>query len=187
MQMADLLHIAAGERGTIRIFSVEMDASARHKILHPKPDTAPTGAALGALLGIDWIDPDHAELFDVSDLDDLGLMGFLSQGAGVSEKDLDPHRALLDGLKGTLLIVFARGFENSTEDLRPAANVTPILYLSEATTPVHFEPLESQASEGTLSASAPASQSPHLTVLVAILALPILALILGAVLWGLMR
>jgi hypothetical protein len=65
--------------------------------------------------------------------------------------------------------------------------VTPILYLSEATTPVLFEPLESQASEGTLSASAPASQSPHVTVLVAILALPILALILGAVLWGLMR
>ena len=70
--MAELLQVVAGERGTLRIFSVEMEAAERRKVLAPKPDTAPTGAALGALLGVDWIDPDHADLFDVAELDDLG-------------------------------------------------------------------------------------------------------------------
>ena len=185
--MAELLQVEAGERGTLRIFSVEMDAAERRKILAPKADTAPTGAALGALLGVDWIDPDHADLFDVAELDDLGLIGFLTQGAGVSADDLENHWAQLDALKGTLLIVYARGFSGEAAELSPATNVTPVLILNEAQAAIQFEPLQSAAAEGQLTQNAPAPMSPHLTLLVAILALPIIALILGAVLWGILR
>jgi hypothetical protein len=182
--MSELLQVDAGERGTLRIFSVDIDASARRKILAPKPDTAPTGAALGALLGLDWIDPENADLFDTSELDDLGLSGFLSQGAGISDDDLNTHRQLLDRLEGTVLIVYARGFGGADQRLSPAPAVTPVLLLEEAKTAIHFEPLESTAAEGQLAASAQTAKNPHLTVLVAILALPILALLIGAVLWG---
>ena len=185
--MAELLQVEAGERGTLRIFSIEMEAAERRKILAPKADTAPTGAALGALLGVDWIDPDHADLFDVAELDDLGLIGFLTQGAGVSADDLSDHRTQLDSLEGTILIVYARGFTGEATVLDPAPNVTPVLILNEAQSTIQFEPLQSAAAEGQLTQNTPAPKSPHLTLLVAILALPILALIIGAVLWGILR
>lgn len=185
--MDDLLHISAGERGTVRIFAVDIDAAERRKILEPKPDTAPTGAALGDLLGVDWIAPDHADLFDVADLDDLGLMGFLSQGAGISDTDLDAHRSLLDPLTGTVLIVYALGFSGEKQTLTPDARVRPVACLREAKAPIQFEPLRSAAAAGQLDQPAPVPKSPHLTVLLAILALPILALLIGAVLWALLQ
>ena len=79
------------------------------------------------------------------------------------------------------------GFSGEATVLNPAPNVAPVLILNEAQAAIQFEPLQSAAAEGQLTQNAPAPKSPHLTLLVAILALPILALILGAVLWGVLR
>ncbi|WP_370231079.1 hypothetical protein [Cognatishimia sp.] len=185
--MSDVLHVDPGERGSLRIFTVDIEASARRKLLTPKSDMPPVGAALGGLLGVDWIDPDHADLFDIAELDDLGLRGFLSQGAGVSEADLDAHRAQLDALSGTVLIVYARGFSEAGHQLTPAPQVTPVLYLREDKEHIQFDPLPSAAAQGQLTPPPPVQKTPHLTVLLAILALPILALIVGAVVLGVLR
>ena len=121
VQMAELLQVEAGERGTLRIFSIEMEAAERRKILAPKADTAPTGAALGALWGVDWIDPDHADLFDVAELDDLGLIGFLTQGAGVSADAYSEHRTALDSLEWANTLVYTRWFPTAATVRDPGA------------------------------------------------------------------
>lgn len=184
--MIELLKVAPCEYGTVRLFSVEMDAEDRQRILNPKSDTAPTGAALGALLGIDWIDPQHADLFDVAELDDLGLLGFLTQGAGIAREDLEADATRLSALEGTILIVYARGFTEA-KTLTPLPNVSALAVYTEAGSTVQFEPLPSAAAQGNIGTNRPAPANPHMNVLIAILALPIVALILGAILWAVLR
>ena len=185
--MAEMLSVTEREFGTIRVFSVDIEPAEMRRLLDPKPDMMPTGAALGGLLGLDWIDPDHADLFDVADLDDLGLLGFLEQGAGISEDELTAHRAQLEALEGVVLIVYAKGFMGKAVELKPQPRVTPIVCLKEVKSAIEFQPLQSKSAEGDIAPASVPQSNPHLTLIIAILALPILLLIVGAVLWGVLR
>lgn len=185
--MAEMLTVTEREYGTIRVFTVDIEPVEMRRLLDPKPDMMPTGAALGGLLGLDWIDPDHADLFDVADLDDLGLLGFLEQGAGISEDELTAHSAQLEALTGVVLIVYAKGFLGKAVELHPQPRVTPIVCLKEAKSAIEFQPLQSKSAEGDIAPVSAPQSNPHLTLIIAILALPILLLIVGAVLWGVLR
>ena len=182
--MAEMLDVKAAEHGIVRIFQVDIDEDTRTKILNPKPETKPTGASLGEFVGLDWLDPTHVDLFDICDLEELGLLGFLRQGAGVSEAQLSTHKDQLNTMRGCVLILYSRAIVTKPARLNPDTRTTPIVALGEEKQPVQFAPLPSASSQGHLPQQDAETVNPHLNILLAILALPILVLIIGAVLWA---
>lgn len=182
--MDETLAVSAGEQGVVRVFTVDMETSQIARIKSPTGDMPPLGAALGALVGLDWVDPAQAELFDTLDLEELGLGGFLRDGSGVPAAQLDEKAALLDEINGVVLILYSKAFQSEATTLRLSTNVAFVTAFQQERAPIQFAPLPSAAATGTTSSVAPAKANPHLNLLLAVLALPILCLIVGALAWG---
>lgn len=118
--MSAALTIPALERGIVRVFALSM-TDAEAKALKQSPE------AIAEALGADGLlDMEHVELFPISDLEGVGLTGYLTEGAGVTEAQLAPDRAKLDKLGGWALVVFSLAFEDRAATLRPTAALTLI-------------------------------------------------------------
>ena len=112
--------VPRNERGVIRVFALSMTDQEARRIQGD-------AAAVSKMLGADGLlDVDHVEMFPVSDLEGVGLSGYLADGAGVPEEQLAPDRAKLDKLGGWVLILFSQAFEDRAATLRPASALTLI-------------------------------------------------------------
>lgn len=112
------IQVPPNERGVIRVFALSMkneDAQA----LKDNPEAI--DAALGAS-----VDATHVEVFPVSDLEGIGLVGYLAEGNAVPMEQLSPDRAKLDKLGGWVLIVFSLAFGDRETLVKPAAALTLI-------------------------------------------------------------
>lgn len=149
--------VMADERGAVRVFALDLppDQAARLRD-DPGPEDGP--APLQALLGARYLDADFVEVFDVADLEGLGIYGYLRDGNGVSEADLAPHRAALEALSGWVVIVYSSAFGGFAQTLGPAPALRPIGIWHEARDPVVMTPLHSEAA--TTAADAPARKPP---------------------------
>ncbi|WP_127114740.1 hypothetical protein [Shimia sediminis] len=178
------MQVTPTEHGLIRLFAVDLPLE-DIKPFHTHTDDAvwPVQEALGA----SDLDPARVELFDVADLDELGLTGYMTEGLGIAASDLATDAARLDGLTGHVLIVFSAAFRSTAQSLTPRAPLRWIGTYAEEAAHVRFQPLPTDAAKGILSAAPPKTANPHLTLLWALLALPVLALIVGAVIYGVTR
>lgn len=109
-----------------------------------KVNLAPT------LLGDSDVDPAFVELFDVADLSDIGLVGYLTEGFGVPETALAADRARLEAVTGPVLILLSRALHGRKVTLAPDPRLSLIGTFHEDRPPVHFEPLSTAAAEGSL-------------------------------------
>ncbi|WP_428926511.1 hypothetical protein [Marinibacterium sp. SX1] len=108
------IELPPGERGRIRVFSLSMsEDEARH-------------LELGRALGKYPDDPSRVEVFPVSNLDGLGLAGYLVEGCGVPEAQVAPDRARLDALGGHVLLLFSRAYAEGGVTLEPEPALTLI-------------------------------------------------------------
>ncbi|MDC0739102.1 hypothetical protein N6L24_12505 [Cognatishimia sp. SS12] len=180
--MEDALTVSPYEGGVIRLFSVDIDAAELARIKSPKTDMPPTGAAIADLVGLDWIDPAHAEIFDISDLEEMGLYGYLTEGAGVSPETLIEKRAALSALKGVVLILFSGAFDDKGAQLTPARHVSLVDVFHEAGAPIQFGALPSKAALEPSNQGSPAAH-PQLNVMKAMLILPAICLVIGIIVW----
>ena len=114
--MSDVIQIPAGERGVIRVFDLDMPAEQAKFLREP--------GALAQVLGIPEIDLEHVEIFPISDLEELGLAGYLIQGCGIAEAEITPDRAKLEAIKGHVLLLRSRAFDGAEMRLTPAAPIT---------------------------------------------------------------
>ncbi len=184
--MTDPLYVSAYENKCIRLFKVDITPEALEKLKNPKPDMPPYAAAVAELVGLDWVDGTYAELFDLSDLEGLGLANYLLQGAGVSEAVITQHRDRLDALEGIVLILYTRAFEEKEVQLHPRRNVVLVEHFEEESTPIAFSEIPSKAAR-TPGPTQPAPSTPHGTALKAMLMLPAIAVVLGGLIWLLSR
>lgn len=121
--MSDLI-VAPYERGVIRLFSLDMRPEEAKFLREP-------GAA-DHVLGVKGLDPDQIDVFQVSDLEDLGLYGYLNEGCGVSEDQLD--RAALEAIEGWVMVVRSAAFGGRAATLAPDPRLRLMgLYTEEAT------------------------------------------------------
>ncbi|WP_299688636.1 hypothetical protein [uncultured Tateyamaria sp.] len=118
--MTTPIDIPAHERGVVRVFALSMtDAEARTLSENPN--------AIAEALGVDTpLDANHLELFPITDLEGVGLAGYLNEGAGVPLEALGRDRGKLDKLGGWVLVLFSLAFEDRATTLRPASNLTLI-------------------------------------------------------------
>ncbi|WP_170784994.1 hypothetical protein [Ruegeria lacuscaerulensis] len=118
------LTVAPHERGVIRLFTLDMRAEEAKFLREP-------GAA-DQVLGVDGLDTGQIDIFPVSDLEDLGLYGYLHEGCGVSEDQL--NRATLDAIEGWVMVVRSAAFHDRAANLTPDARLhLQGLYTEEAT------------------------------------------------------
>lgn len=81
--------------------------------------------ALAQVLGVPDMDLDmtHAEIFPVSDLEDIGLSGYLTEGLGLAPADVAEHSADLNALAGHVLILRSRALRGAEARLTPADQI----------------------------------------------------------------
>lgn len=121
------LEVARHERGLIRVFALSMEASEARKLRAKDDDSAADSAKrLAESLGLSAIDADFTEVFPISDLDELGLDGYLVEGNGVTEDQIAPDRSKLAALDGWVMVVYSRAFAGQEMVLRPKPALTLI-------------------------------------------------------------
>ncbi len=178
------MHISASERGLVRLFSVDLPPEEMTAFRHEDERGSPLLQALGCTS----LDMDHVEMFDVADLEELGLTGYMTEGLGIGVDDVREDAARLTNLKGWVLMLRSAAFEGREQRLQPKAPLQWIGTYAEDGAPVHFEPLPDAGAKGapvvgqTEAAAKP--PSPYLTVLLALLLLPVIAVVIGfLVMW----
>jgi hypothetical protein len=184
------LTIPAQESRVTRLFAINLPEAQVAAMLRDQTDRTvsatgelPETPAAAALLGWPDLDTRQTELFAVRDLTGLGLPGYLVEGLGLPEEQINADKARLSALEGYVLIVLSRAFGGQDIDLELPAEVTLIGTYRERSAPVQFEPLPSAAARGTLTgapAPQPAGQNRRLLRVAALTALLLIVLGIGA-------
>ncbi len=150
--MSERIHIREGEAGRVWVFAVDLEG-AELAAFTRRNGNWPLREALGA----EALDPDRVEVFEVSDLEGVGLAGYLEEGYGIAPTDLEGLRARLDAQTGTVMVLTSRALEGREQTLTPRAPLRLLASLSEERAPVEFAPLPSEGAAGTV---APAAAGP---------------------------
>ncbi|WP_271948522.1 hypothetical protein [Ruegeria faecimaris] len=169
--MSDLA-VASHEHGVIRLFALDMRPEEAKFLREP--------GAVDQILGVAGLDPEQVDVFPVSDLEDLGLYGYLTEGCDVSADQLD-HTAL-DAIDGWVLVVRSAAFRGRAAALRPDRRLRLIgLYTEEATSWAGGRIETESAKPYSAPQSAPQNDRPR-RMGSAVLVLLIL-LVIGGALW----
>ncbi len=170
--MSTHIRIASSEHGTVRVFATDLTQA--------QIDGFDAKEALGA----DHLLPEQVELFDVADLGEIGLTGYLEEGHGIPAAQLADMAGQLDGLGGIVLIVPSRALDNRAQTLTPTASLRLIGTFFEESDPVRFADLPSQSAKR----EAPGTQkttpsNAAISGRVAMVALMVLALLVAIMIW----
>ncbi|WP_050604002.1 hypothetical protein [Ruegeria sp. 6PALISEP08] len=169
--MSDLT-VAPHERGVIRLFAMDMRPEEAKFLREP-------GAA-DQILGVDGLDPDHIDIFPVSDLEDLGLYGYLTEGCGVSADQLD--RDALAAIEGWVMILRSAAFKERPATLKPDSRLHLIGLFAEEATNWTGEAIETESAKPFSGPQATPTNDQPRRIGSAILALVAL-LVLGGIIW----
>lgn len=177
--------MAASERGLVRLFAVDLPSDEveafREAVYDEDGDLIdwPLAAALGA----SDLDEDFVELFNVNDLEGLGLPGYMVQGLGISEHDVMEDVRRLSAQRGWILVVLSSAFGRTEQTLSPRRPLRWLGTYKEEGARVRYDPLPNAGAQGAPLAPPPPEpkNNPYKTVLLALLALPVAALILGLI------
>jgi hypothetical protein len=141
--MSAPMKISNTESGIVRLFTVDLPPEEIAKFT-TRNGRWPLAEALGA----DALDPEYIDVFDVSDLQGLGLSTYLTDGHGIPAGQLDPMRARLEALQGTVMVITSRAFSGQAQTITPRAPLNLIASFSEDRAPVSFDPLPDAGAKG---------------------------------------
>lgn len=178
--MSDTFDIKAGERGVLRLFQVDLPKDAMPRF--SQIDDISGRWPLKEALGIEDMNEAFVDVFEVRDLDEMGLIGYMTEGLGVSEEEIAPHREQLDALEGHIVVVLSGAFKGLAVTLLPRPPLRWIGTFFEDRPPVKFEALPSDSSVP----SAPPKKTPSNAAMsgrVATLALLVIFGITAVMIW----
>ena len=182
--MSESFRINATEHGVIRIFMVNLAANQIAAFTEAAQDgDAP--APITRALGVTNLDSDFIELFPLSNLEGVGLAGYLTDGLGVSKADVAPHASRLNGMTGQVLIVLSSAFGGIETTITPTAPLKWIGTYTEEGASMQFEPLVSEAAAGTLDkpAGKPPKSDARVGGMIATYALIAMFAFVGLMIW----
>ncbi|WP_171122698.1 MULTISPECIES: hypothetical protein [unclassified Ruegeria] len=169
--MSDLT-VAPHEHGVIRLFTLGMRPEEAKFLREP-------GAA-DQVLGVAGLDPNQIDIFPVADLEDLGLYGYLNEGCGVTEDQL--NRTDLEAVDGWVMAVRSAAFGGNAAELHPDPRLHLIGLYTEETTNWSGGAIASESAKPFSAPQAASADDTPPRVGSAVLGLVILLLI-GGVLW----
>lgn len=133
--------IPAHDRLGVRVFKADLT---REEMQGDK------ASLIQKLLGDPDLDPAYVEIFDVADLSDIGLAGYLTEGMGVPDTALAADRTRLQALQGPVLVLLSKALHGRAVTLTLDPRLALIGTYREDRPPVHFEPLPTAAAQGVL-------------------------------------
>jgi len=139
--MSTVLDIPAQEAHVVRVFAVVEEAGA------PLVDAA----VLEALGAEGKLRSEEIELFDLTDLQDMPLSAYLTEGHGIAASDIRDMRGQLDGLTGRVLILPSRAFQGQAMKMCVGAALRLVGRFEEERAPVRFAPLPAGGAAGAVS------------------------------------
>lgn len=115
------VEIPAREHGRVHVFALDLPAPEIPAFLARDTATEDPVASwpLRAALGADHLEPDEVELVRLADLDGVGLDGYLAEGLGVAEAEVERDRETLEGLTGHVILLRSRAFGGVGQTLVP--------------------------------------------------------------------
>jgi hypothetical protein len=144
-----MITVPKHERGVTRVFALSMPED-QAQALHDDP--VRQSAALG---GAD-LSTSGIEVFKVSDLGELGLVGFLREGVDAQEKQINRDSAKLAALDGWVMLVHSSAFVDGGAALEPDPALTLIGTYNQQTSERRPVALKSDAAQ-------PYTGSPQIT------------------------
>lgn len=159
--MSDRIRISKDETGLIRLFSI--DTAAEPPLMSAEPDWGidaddppwPLRDALGTV----YLDSDFIEMFDIADLGEQGLAGYLVRGLRVSAEDVAADRARIDAVRGMVLVVMSSAFGGFAQELTPRSPLHWIATYREEGAPSPSDIPATQAGGGTRKDPQPMTQT----------------------------
>ncbi|MEX0338073.1 MAG: hypothetical protein AB3N11_03440 [Arenibacterium sp.] len=121
------LRVRPNERRVVRVFALEVPPE---QIRFMRDESG----ALADMLGLTSVDLDHVDLIRLSDLDELGLLGYLVEGCDVKEDEVEPSTEILDALQGHVLVVLSRAFGGKAAMLAPKPGLRLVATFGQAAT-----------------------------------------------------
>ena len=181
--MSETFHIKATEGGVIRIFMANLTPEQAETFTESPDEDTP--APISRALGVSYLDSDFVELFPLSNLDGLGLAGYLVDGLGVAEADVKPHASRLNAMSGQVLIVLSQAFGEFETTITPTAPLKWIGTYTEEGAAVKFEPLPSESAAGSTATTKgkPAKSDARVGGMIAMYALIAMFLFVGLLIW----
>lgn len=135
----DALTIAAGEHGVVRVFALDMPAEQAQFLREP-------GAA-DQLLGVTGLDPDQIDIFNIADMQELGLTGYLAEGLGIPRDQITANQTRIDTLSGWIMVLRSRAFQGHPMTLKPAAGLTLVAQFLEPGTNWTATPMQTDSAK----------------------------------------
>lgn len=152
--MTNPLHVPPNDSKTIRVFGFAGSETA-FQALSPQPDgNWPLKQALGAT----HLDPEGVETFDVAELGDLGLSGYLAEGNAIPDDQIAALRPALDNIAGYAVLVYANAFGGIEQTLSPAPELEFVGLFRQPGTDWSATPITSDSAKPY---SAPPADTPH--------------------------
>ena len=156
MTQIDPNTVAQNEYGVIRLYTIDLPHERIEEYREPQfgaddEKVWPLKDALGAR----FLDSDFIEVFDVADLADLGLVGYLTVGNGVAERDVEPYKDLLDGVQGHLVMIVSLAFGGFDQTLSPQSPLRFLAAFREDKPDIKFETLPDGGSQGPVEDASP--------------------------------
>lgn len=183
--MTDPLHVREGEFGTLRLFGLRGTEAEIARITERRKDAqGQVHWPLLAELGVDHLDETHVEVFDVAQLGDIGLTGYMEEGLGIPAAQIAEHRTLLENEGGKVLILLAGAFGGQAAQLAPSDKLTFLGLFTEERTPITFDPLPSEGAKGApLAGGRKPVSDAAMSGRIAMVALLVLFVLTGLVVW----
>jgi hypothetical protein len=133
--MSTTMQVPAFETGVIRLFAIDMPSD--------QMDAFDAKVALGATS----LDETFVDVFPISDLEGLGLAGYLITGGEVPEEQVDEMRVQLNAIKGHVLLVFSSAFGKDKQTLYTHSPLRHIATFFTEGTPVIFKKLPDDSAQ----------------------------------------
>jgi hypothetical protein len=154
--MSLTMDITATEHGIVRLFAIETAQSFDH-------------SSLTHALGIEILDPEQVDIITVSDLDELGLEGYLALGIGIEPDEIEAMRPQISALKGDVALVRSAAFGGKATTLTPRAPLRWIASFGETPLDTTAPPITTSSASGTISSPAPKQRPTNNRVLLWVL------------------
>lgn len=174
------MNVPATEFGVVRVFSVDIPQTEIERFVTPD---ATGSSPLEEALGASGLNRTYVEVFDLEDLEELGLARYLNEGLGVSVEEVAPYRVRLEATKGTVAVILSKAFGGQATTLTPKPPLRWLATFAEETPDRRIIDLKSESAKGQLAQGTGTSRSPYLTLILALLALPLAAAIMALVVW----
>ena len=138
--MSETISVPAGERRVVRVFALDMRPE-QVRFLREEP------GAIADALGDGDLDPDHVVILKISDLEEVGLAGYLTEGSGVEAAEVEAAREKLDALYGHVLILHSRAFHDRPAELHPASRLRLVATFGRPATDWSGPPIETESAK----------------------------------------